>query len=78
MKPITILSLGVTLVLSMTSCNKFLDENPYSSLVEPDNASKIEKLLGSAYSTSSIAYLTELSSDNIQDDGVNNPYTNQF
>ena len=42
MKPITILSLGVTLVLSMTSCNKFLDENPYSSLVEPDNASKIE------------------------------------
>ena len=55
MKPITILSLGVTLVLSMTSCNKFLDENPYSSLVEPDNASKIEKLLGSAYSTSSIA-----------------------
>lgn len=78
MKPITILSLGVTLVLSMTSCNKFLDENPYSSLVDPDNASKIEKLLGSAYSTSSIAYLTELSSDNIQDDGVNNPYTNQF
>ena len=78
MKPITILSLGVTLVLLMTSCNKFLDENPYSSLVEPDNASKIEKLLGSAYSTSSIAYLTELSSDNIQDDGVNNPYTNQF
>ena len=78
MKPITILSLGVTLVLSMTSCNKFLDENPYSSLVEPDNASTIEKLLGSAYSTSSIAYLTELSSDNIQDDGVNNPYTNQF
>ena len=78
MKPITILSLGVTLVLSMTSCNKFLDENPYSSLVEPDNASKIEKLLGSAYSTSSIAYLTELSSDNIHADWVNNPYTNQF
>ena len=38
MKPITILSLGVAIVLSMTSCNKFLDENPYSSLVEPDNA----------------------------------------
>ena len=42
---------------------------PTPRLVEPDNASKIEKLLGSAYSTSSIAYLTELSSDNIQDDG---------
>lgn len=78
MKPFSILSLGVTLVLSMTSCNTFLDANPYSTLVEPDNGSKIEKLLGAAYSTSSIAYLTELSSDNIQDDGVYNPYTNQF
>ena len=78
MKPFSILSLGVTLVLSMTSCNTFLDANPYSTLVEPDNESKIEKLLGAAYSTSSIAYLTELSSDNIQDDGVYNPYTNQF
>ena len=78
MKPFSILSLGVTLVLSMTSCNAFLDANPYSTLVDPDNGGKIEKLLGTAYSTSSIAYLSELSSDNIQDDGVYNPYTNQF
>ena len=76
MKPFSILSLGVTLVLSMTSCNAFLDANPYSTLVDPDNGGKIEKLLGTAYSTSSIAYLSELSSDNIQDDGVYNPYTN--
>ena len=52
MKPFSILSLGVTLVLSMTSCNTFLDANPYSTLVEPENGSKIEKLLGAAYSTS--------------------------
>ena len=78
MKPLTSIGLGVILALSMTSCNKFLDKNPYSDLVEPDNASKIQKLLNSAYSTSSISYLTELSSDNIQDDGTSNPYTSQF
>ena len=44
MKPLTSIGLGVILALSMTSCNKFLDKNPYSDLVEPDNASKIYQL----------------------------------
>lgn len=76
-----IIGLGLLLGLTagtLSSCNKYLDENPRSTLVEPDNAYTIKKLLVAAYPTATAEYLTELASDNIQDDGTSNPYTNQF
>lgn len=64
--------------LSLMACNTFLDENPKSDLVNLDTPEKIRSFLVSAYPSSSPSYLLELASDNIQDDGTNHPYWNQF
>ena len=64
--------------LSLVACNSFLDENPRSDLVELDTPEKIRALLPAAYSTKSPTYLLELASDNVQDDGLDHPYGNQF
>lgn len=64
--------------IGLGACNTFLDENPQSTLVNLDNAEKIRAFLVSAYPTSSPTYLLELASDNVQDDGTNHPYGNQF
>jgi len=57
---------------SLSSCNKFLDEMP-DNRSKLDNATKIDKLLVSAYPQ--IAYLAsaEFSSDNVDDYGPTNP-----
>ena len=78
---IRFLPLSITLALALpllSSCNAFLSENPDSNLVDPATPTQVQKLLIGAYPTSSISYLSELSSDNILDDGVNNPNTSTF
>lgn len=71
-------SLLIAATMMLGACNAFLDENPKSDLVELDSPEKIQALLPSIYPTKSPTYLTELASDNIQDDGVDHPYGNQF
>lgn len=63
------------LTVFVTSCNDFLDENP-DRRTQLDSKEKIDKILVSAYSTSSFAVLTELSSDNIDDLGDNVDWDN--
>ena len=70
--------IALALPLLMSSCNAFLSENPDSDLVDPTSPAQIQKLLIGVYSTSSINFLTELSSDNILDDGTSNPNTSTF
>ena len=81
MRILTSLQQGALLAiasLSLVACNSFLDENPRSDLVELDTPEKIRALLPAAYSTKSPTYLLELASDNVQDDGLDHPYGNQF
>ncbi|CAM1358370.1 RagB/SusD family protein [Tenacibaculum soleae] len=63
--------------LFVVSCNEFLDELP-DNRTEVDNNDKIRKILVSAYPTTAINFLAELSSDNIDDTGVNNPYSDRI
>lgn len=61
-----------------TSCNDFLDELP-DSRTQIDSKEKIRKLLGSAYlSNNTYALVAELSTDNIADYGISNPYSSRF
>ncbi|GAL63377.1 RagB/SusD family nutrient uptake outer membrane protein [Algibacter lectus] len=73
MKNIKILFQALLLSLFVVSCNDFLDELP-DNRAELDNATKIRKLLVSAYPESTHALYTELSSDNVDDAGTSNPY----
>ena len=61
-------------LLGLVSCDKFLDVMP-DNRTELDSADKIRRLLITAYP--SIDYLTfnELMSDNNENLGDNNPYT---
>jgi hypothetical protein len=63
--------------LSLSSCNKFLDEMP-DNRAKLDTEAKIDKLLVSAYPE--VAYLmsAELSSDNVDDYGPTNPNSQRF
>jgi len=63
--------------MSLSSCNKFLDEMP-DNRAKLDNEAKIDKLLVSAYPE--VAYLVsaELSSDNIDDYGPTNPNSERY
>ena len=70
--------IALALPLLMSSCNAFLSENPDSDLVDPTSPAQIQKMLIGVYCTSSINFLTELSSDNILDDGTSNPNTSTF
>lgn len=72
-----ILALGTLTAFLGVSCNDFLDELPDNRTVL-DNESKIQKILVSAYPLSSYALVTELSSDNIDDYGTSNPYSDRF
>lgn len=62
--------------ITFTSCNDFLDENP-DKRTQIDSKDKIDKILVSAYSKSSYALLTELSSDNIDDLGDKVHWSNE-
>ncbi|WP_370407484.1 RagB/SusD family nutrient uptake outer membrane protein [Tenacibaculum dicentrarchi] len=59
------------------SCGDFLDELP-DNRTEVDNNNKIRKILVSAYPRTSYGMLAELSSDNIDDYGLDNPNTDRF
>ncbi|MCD8416659.1 RagB/SusD family nutrient uptake outer membrane protein [Tenacibaculum finnmarkense] len=59
------------------SCGDFLDELP-DNRTEIDNNNKIRKILVSAYPSTSYGMLAELSSDNIDDYGLDNPNTDLF
>lgn len=81
MRILTTLQQGILLAvasLTLGACNSFLDESPKSDLVELDTPEKIRAILPAAYSTKSPVYLSELASDNVQDDGLDHPYGNQF
>lgn len=55
-------------MVSLVSCNDFLDKN-IDDRTEINNVEKIQKLLVSAYPDKTISFLTEMSSDNVTDNG---------
>ncbi len=63
--------------ITLVSCDDFLDEMP-DNRAEINSESKVEKLLVSAYPENSYIMVTETSSDNVDDYGVNNPNTDRF
>lgn len=60
-----------------TSCNDYLDELP-DNRAELDSESKIANLLVSAYPVNDYVLCAELSSDNVDDYGENNPHGGRF
>ena len=67
----------VALGLTFTSCNDFLDVTP-DNRATIDTEDKVEKLLVSAYANNSYLFFCEAMSDNLDDYGENNPYTDRF
>lgn len=61
-----IVSIGITSLMILSSCNDFLSEAP-DNRTELTSTKNIAKLLVSGYSTGNYALLTEFSSDNIRD-----------
>lgn len=66
-----------TLLLVPTSCDDFLSETT-DNRTEIDTEAKLESLLKSAYVDWNYSILAELSSDNVDDFGEDNPYTERF
>lgn len=66
----TTLALVASSITLVTSCEKLLDTPP-DNRTELDTPQKIKKLLVSAYPTVSTFYLTEMASDNADDNGGN-------
>lgn len=80
MKNIKIYSVAFSLLgflVLMTGCNKYLDKLP-DNRAELNNKDKIAKLLVSAYPAQTPLLCAELSSDNVDDYGVNNPNTSRL
>ena len=67
----------IALSMGMVSCNDFLDELP-DNRTEANTEEKIQKLLVSAYPTHDHMAITEIASDNVDDMGETNPYTERF
>ncbi len=65
------------LALIAISCDNFLDELP-DNRAEVDSQAKIRRLLVSAYSDENYALPCELSSDNVEDIGEENPYSERI
>lgn len=63
-----LITLGVLITLTNTSCNGFLDKVP-DNRTELDTGEKVSQLLVSAYSTGTFIQMTELMSDNVTDNG---------
>lgn len=63
--------------IGLISCNKFLDELP-DNRTSLDSSEKIKRILVSAYPTTHHALVTELSSDNVEDLGEDNPNSSRF
>ncbi len=64
-------------LLALAGCDSFLDKMP-DNRTEIDNQQKIRALLTSAYPATDYMLITEFMSDNVDDYGVNNPYTDRF
>ena len=62
---------------SLTSCDDFLDTMP-DNRTTVDTESKVKSILVSAYPDKTFALVTELMSDNADDYGASNPYTDRF
>ena len=77
MKNKNIIFLASASVFLMTSCNKWLDVMP-DNRAEVDSEEKVIKLLASAYPTNTFAVVAEYMSDNVDDYGEDNPYTDRF
>lgn len=60
--------------LGLTSCSKFLDEMP-DNRATLDTQAKIDKILVSAYPQAAYLVSAEFSSDNVDDYGATNPYS---
>ncbi len=69
-----LLSLGLA---ALAGCDGFLDRLP-DNRTEIDTESKIQSLLVSAYPRNDFMLLTEFMSDNVDDMGSGNPYTDRF
>lgn len=63
--------------MSFTSCDDFLDTMP-DNRTTIDSESKIKTILTSAYPDVTFALVTEMMSDNMDDFGASNPYTDRF
>ncbi|MFD2596088.1 RagB/SusD family nutrient uptake outer membrane protein [Sphingobacterium griseoflavum] len=68
------IALALICGLSFCSCNKFLDELPDNRAIL-NTEDKIDKMLVSAYPSTAYLVTAEFSSDNVDDYGVNNPYS---
>ena len=64
-------------LLALVGCDKFLDKMP-DNRAEIDTQQKIQALLVSAYPPTDYMLVTEFMSDNVDDYGSNNPYTDRF
>ena len=62
----------------MSSCGKFLDENPDGRYVDGNTPYKISRFLTYAYPLASVAHISELSSDNTYEDETRNLYREEF
>lgn len=67
----------IALSMGLASCNDFLDELP-DNRTEANTEEKVQKLLVAAYPTHDHMLFTEYASDNVDDMGSNNPYTDRF
>jgi len=63
--------------LAFVSCEKFLDEMP-DNRARLDDGNKIGKMLVSAYPGTFYGMVAEFSSDNVDDYGTNNPWTERI
>ena len=63
-----------TLALTMTSCNKFLDENPNPRYVDGNNPYLISRILTYSYPLYSVADILEIAPDNKYDGYENDSY----
>ena len=64
-------------LVALAGCDKFLDKMP-DNRTEIDSQEKIQALLVSAYPPTDYMLVTEFMSDNVDDYGTNNPYTDRF
>ena len=67
----------IALSMTLASCDDFLDKLP-DNRTEANTEEKIQKLLVSAYPTHDHMAFTEYGSDNVDDMGETNPYSDRF
>ena len=68
---------GILAFLVMTSCDSYLDRLP-DNRAEIDTEMEIQKVLVYAYPSTSYILLSEFLSDNVDDYGPSNPYSDRF